>query len=44
MRFAAAMQVDRREPPFDDLVCFVQGEARIVQSLYGSLPKSQSNL
>jgi len=45
LQLAAAIEGDRREPSFEDLVYFVQGEARVVQSSYGSLlKKGQSNI
>ena len=39
LRFAAAIEGDRRKPSFEDLVYFVQGESRVVQSSYGSTQK-----
>jgi len=38
LRFAAVIEDDRREPSSEDLVYFVQGEERVVQS-FGSLLK-----
>ena len=41
LRFAAVIEDDRREPSSEDLVYFVQGEERVVQS-FGSLLKKDT--